>query len=130
MDMVVHQTEADYLYLMVQSQAAEAEGNPVDTGNEFFRRSEKDIVFEAFGGAVIEMKCFHVYKFFVKVGKKNELYLSHNISVPKRDKNGADRGFKTGVGANFRGFRFRDYPVRVGVFLIGRNLFPKVKDGL
>ena len=49
--------------------------------------------------------------------KKNELYLSHNISVPKRAKNGADRGFETRVGANFRGFRFRD------------STFSRIQDG-
>jgi hypothetical protein len=36
MDMVIHQTETDYLDLVVQSQTTKAESNPVDSGNEFF----------------------------------------------------------------------------------------------
>ena len=63
MDVVVHQAEADDLDRVVQTEAAKAEGYPVDPGDEFKSGGKEDIILQAFRGVMIVMRLFHNLQF-------------------------------------------------------------------
>ena len=63
MDVIVHQAEADYDNGVVLSKPAQTQGDAVHTRNEFFDRSEQDVLLQPLRGEMIIMLAFHNSRF-------------------------------------------------------------------
>ena len=82
MDVIAHQAEADYDNGVVLSKPTQTQGDAVHTRNEFFDRSEQDVLLQPLRGEMIIMLAFHNSRFFkIKQNCATEEILSPHLYV-------------------------------------------------